>query len=87
MHISGDRIVEALPLLPVLMHTLEKAYQQPAQIQLVTEAAAASVLLTRLALPEIGITGIGGSLTSSHLICDTSLSMYAVKHLLPYIVD
>ena len=52
-YISGDPLIQGLDILPLLLQTLDKANNQPTQVQLVTEAVSASCLLLKLSTCDI----------------------------------
>lgn len=53
---SGDTLLQAMDLLPMLIQTVEKAASQSTQIPMVTEGVAAALLICRMSVIE-GQTG------------------------------
>lgn len=53
---SGDTLLQAMDLLPMLIQTVEKAASQSTQVPMVTEGVAAALLICRMSVIE-GQTG------------------------------
>ena len=53
MFCEGDRLTQAVDMLPLLLQTVEKAAGQPTQVPIVSEGVAASCLLVRLPMSDI----------------------------------
>lgn len=53
MDVIGDTLIQGIDMLPTLVSTLEKATNQPTQIQLVAEAVSASNLVVKLLASDI----------------------------------
>lgn len=51
--ISGDTLLQAVDMIPILLQSLEKAANQSTQSQLVTEAVSAANILVKLSLVDI----------------------------------
>lgn len=52
-HLStGDTLLQALDLLPLLVQTVEKAASQSTQVPTVTEGVAAALLLSKLSIAD-----------------------------------
>lgn len=51
--VTGDRLLQGVEVLPLLIQVMEKGYNQPSNTQLVSEALAAACLLIKLSLADI----------------------------------
>lgn len=64
---SGDTLLHAMDLLPMLIQTVEKAASQSTQVPMVTEGVAAALLICRMSVIE-GQTGKVTKLTAQSQI-------------------
>jgi len=62
----GDTVMAGVELIPVLIHTVEKAISQSSHVQQVTEAAAVANLIAKLLTTDHNVTGMYCCVIHSH---------------------
>ncbi|KAL4223498.1 eIF-2-alpha kinase activator GCN1 [Mactra antiquata] len=82
---SGDTLLQAVSLVPVLLQCIEKAVSQPTQVTLVTEAVSAANILVKLSLVDINTEPKLGPLWN--VILDSDKQLFVNEKFLSSISD